>query len=353
MSVVKAGTPLMSDLRRMLPVWGIVVGTSVVCALGMSWVANARLAQAIAGEPDACDIAQVEFNAGRRHVDVIRSRVEKDRSADRTKLADSSLGAAKDDPAIAKAIAHLERALQICPARSDAHVEIATLRWYAGERAPALYHLGLYWLALDRRSDALDALTLAAAADPGAVEIQLAYALCLAELGRAEEALAIVGGREAELAKDTKNQLVLGRVFAKTGESERALAVLKPALKADPSDIYAVQALADLFMKEKKFREGADFLNEVGKGPLPFTAVGYHLTAIMAREAGDRPMALAALRETARLAPYNADIHWELSVEEYQNGNKSVARDRLRRALELDANKVLDNINRTGIDPRK
>ena len=172
------------------------------------------------------------------------------------------------------------------------------------------------------------------------------------KLDRREEALAIIAGRESEFAKGTKNQLVLGRVLARTGEFDRALAVLKPAVKADPSDIYAVQALSDIYMKEGKFREGADFLNEVGKGPLPFTAVGFHLTAIMARQAGDRVMALAALRETARLAPYNAEIHWDLAVEEYENGNKSVARDRLRRALELDANKILDNIKRTGIDPR-
>lgn len=343
---------LSQDLRRMAPVWLIVVGTAVAVVFLMRGIGERQLREAAYGNRSSCEYADVYTTAARQRLEKIRELAAQLRFQER-QLEKSSLGLLASNDQVAKAREELDRAIALCPNQPAAHSLQAVVEWYAGNEAAAYYHLATYLRKTGRTEEALIQFEMALGAAPNEARSLLGKALCFIDLGRQSEALELVAQHEDTLVKTAEGKLVVGRLLATTSETARAEVLLKEGLKESPTDISSIWALYGILVPQGRVREAADFIYSLGEGDVPTIAQTYHIAAGLYRDLGDLPREDAALRKAVSLFPNNAGLLFDLSVNLWKQGKKSEARDEVKQAMEYDIDFVMKQIEATGVDPRK
>ncbi|MBI1293096.1 tetratricopeptide repeat protein [bacterium] len=337
-----------ADARRMLPVIGMVVGTAVVSAVSIQWLAVSHLAAATAAHPDACRIAEMNRAVAENLMPDIRAEaLAKAKAASDPQ----ALGRMKGDERVARVIQELSRALELCPARDQLHDAIAVAYWYDGNVAMTHYHLGRGALLRKKPKEAVVQLTLAREADATS-DLPLIYlALARKESGDQDGAAALVRDNTPRFEKSADGLIVAGRIIADTGDSSRAIQLLQNGLLLRPSDEDGVGRLTDLGTRTNRFRETADFLLSLdsdGRRTVPSALAN---AASLYRRAGNLEGEEDALRRALRLFPNSAVLNFELAVNLSKTNRRSEARDYLRRAMEYSRPITMQLIRERGIDP--
>ena len=347
---------LMHDLRRMVPVWILVIGTALVIVLMVRVAGTWHLKRTAYGEENSCEFAELYVVRALQKLDDVRDLAAAARmetiQANPESLNRDTLGLLSDDPLFQGVKADLNRALEICPTRSQAHSTLALVDWYLGNATAAYTHLGNYHLLEDRRELALVAFRVATEESPSDLEALRGLALALLEMGRKQDALEVVEGHELTLSQSAQGKIALGRVYSATPQKSKAIEYLKGGLSELPADRQAILTLVNNYRQQGNIREGADFLMTLGKDKRTI-AESYHNAAILYRQLEDYESQAQALKKALELAPRNADLHFQLAVALYRLGRYSEARDRVQVASEHNLESVLRGIDRSGIDPRQ
>lgn len=351
-----SGTDLLADVKRMLPIWGMVVATAVIVVLSLRYAGVMHLKQAAYAQPNACDFARVHVAAALQRMDGIRESAATLRyeqiSGDPTALDRSALGILEQDKVATEAREKLMEALQLCPIDPDAHYKLSLLEWYLGNAGDAYRHLGDYHRLAEDLSSALLSYRMALEEAPEDVQVISGLALTLSQTGQAQEATGLVRQHEGALKLTAEGQLVLGRILLRSGNAAEAEAYLKQGLQSRPADRLAVLDLVQLLRDKTDSRAGAEFLMTFAGENRETVPEAYHAAAGLFRRVGNLEGEEEALRRTLKLAPRNADVHFQLAVNLYRQGKYSEARDQVNTAAQHNLDAVLRGVNRTGIDPR-
>jgi tetratricopeptide (TPR) repeat protein len=343
--------PLLADLRRMAPVWGIVAGTAVLATLGMRAAAEHHLRAALAASPNACAYAAVHVARGINLVDQMREQGGAV-ILESLKPGDPSLGVLRDRPVVAEARAAFRKAIALCPDLVEAHTQLALAEWYGGDLAACYLALARALVLQQRPAEAIINYRLALETAPDSIDALAGLSMALRRAGNRREALDLLLPRLEAVEAVPSGRAALGLALAANGEHRRALDPLRAALADSPADSDLIRALADSAIAVGEERSAADFLLQLAGPEGRLTAVGYHHAAILYGRLGDLQAEANALRNAVRLAPNNVGLRTSLAICLHRLGNTAAARDEIRRAMEIDIRYVLERIRESGVDPR-
>ncbi len=350
---MKHGTrpPFVQDLRRMAPVWAIVIVTAIVVAVTMREVGQAQLRQATALSRNACNYAEVLFNSAYQRMNSIRQMAGERRLEGET-LDEPALGILAGNDRLHWAIDRFQQAVRLCPTMREAHRSLAVLKWYDGDASGAYYHLASWQMSLDRLAEAQMHFELAREADPENREALMGLVECLLRQDRVQEARAQVAGHEEELRMTPQGTLLLGDLLWRERNIEQAEEYLREGLREYPVDRKAISSLFSIAQATGELRSTADFLLSLGEGRQRVATEAYDLAGALYMELGDYRAAEVAYRRALELFPNNVDILFSASVAQYKQGKYSEARDTVRLAIEHDIGRVMRRIEQSGVDPR-
>jgi tetratricopeptide (TPR) repeat protein len=342
--------PLSHDLKRMAPVWGIVVLTALVVVFGMRYISLNFLENALTANQSGCDYAALYVAAGRKKMEGIRIEQASLRSQ-QPDLKTPSLGIMKGDESLVPAKADFQRALELCAVNAEPHRYLATLEWYEGNASAAYYHLAELQRTEEGAEAAVDSLMMALDEDPDNEAALRALALTYRELGRLQDAVALVEGREEQMRHTPEGEIALGRIYLSAGRFDDAEKLLREGLQENPSDVPAMKDLHALFVRRSAQEEGAEFFLSLGSEERPTVGDAAHLAASLYRSVGNLEMEEKSLRRVLDYFPNNVSIMFDLARNLHEQKKMNAAADMLTAALEKNPTITMKRIEEAGFRP--
>jgi len=346
-----AAPRLADDLRRMAPVWIIVVATALAIALGIRYAGVAHLRRAASNDMQACNYSAVYTAAADQRLGGIRELAAAIRLNAR-RFDEPSLGSLAGNPTLATATEELRRAIELCPENAIAHRTLALVHWYEGNEADSYLSLAEFETRDGRPEEALDLLRTTREMLPGDPRVPAALMQALLRTQRFTEATSLLEKERALLLETSAGRLAAGVLLAGTGKDEEALALLRAALPENPTSREAIGALYNIALRQGTEVETADSFESIAADGRRVTTDIHTYAAALYRRKGDASGEEKALRNALALFPNSAVIHWDLTLALHRQGKVSAARDQANEALQHDASYVLGRIQATGVDPR-
>ena len=215
----------------------------------------------------------------------------------------------------------------------------------------AYAHLAYFFSDLGRVDEAIDTLRIALARGAANESIRRKLALALTRVGKSDDAWAVLSVDTD--SEDPETQSALGRVLARQGKPEQAMARFERALSIDPSFPTALMDSGILLLEHGQFGEAEPRLREAVERDA-FLAEAWNGLGVI--ESGRDPQAaVAAWRQAVQADPRLSDAWFNLGIMLERIGKPSEARDAFERCLPLvgpearrDVQQRLDQLRRAG-----
>lgn len=343
--------PILGDLRRMAPVWGIVCVTAIAAVFSMRAIGERHLRTAIESSSSACEYAQIYMSRG----SVLMERIRGDVAPvilENIRPGDPSLGALAGDPLLDDARVAYSRVRELCPVEVEAAMYLAVIEWYDGNETASYLHLGDYLLATGRLEEAIISYDVTMEHDPESIEARIGMTTALVDAGRIQDALEVVEDHRGPFTELAAGQFALGYLEASVGAPETAVEHLKAGLLEVPSETKAIRLLYRLAMGTEMAPDVARFLHQLDRTGKRTHIEGFHVASLLFSEVGNYEDAERALRKALALGPNQVVLHFDHAVALHRLGRRNAARDAIRRALEIDSSRVIAMIEESGVDPR-
>lgn len=331
--------PILDDLRRMAPVWGIVFLTASGTLFALRTQGARFLERGLYESKDTCVVAGVRARAGERLLARLAEVAAKDPKA------------AATAPEATTLREHFATAAALCPEYTYLHRDLAMLAAWGGDTAESHYQLGLYHRSQREPEAAKAEFALAAQAAPNRADAQFALAQLLAGDGATEEPLAILA-KFPELATRPDGQFVLAQIRLSEGRPKDSVEPIRKALAGMPSNYTVFELFRRIHDLAGEQLSGAEFLAELARKPNSLGLPMHHLAAIYFDSKGDPQRAEAEYREAVRLASNNVNILVPFAGILHRNGRFDEARDIYNRAIEVDVEAATMQRQQLGFDPR-
>jgi tetratricopeptide (TPR) repeat protein len=346
---------LREDIRRMLPVWIIVLASAVATLLVLRHTGTKFLREGLLRGGDACTVGEMHARAGerifRRLLEEAEARRRDALAKDPAAISRAMTGILKGDPRVRQARAHFEQGVRLCPTLAYLHRDLATLAEWDGDRARAHLHLGLASRAESDRDQARAEFTLAAAADPSLTEAQLALAESMLDDGDTDEARDLLASLPPAARETSRGAVVAGRIAITDRQYDAAATLLAEALRRDPTNADLNRQLGVALDNLRDWPRAGALYSEIARLPNAAGAQPYHRAGIYFLRAGKYAEAERELAQAARIAPRNVAIQYDYALSLWHQKKYAAARDAYRAAQEVDFEAVIRLKDRTGIDP--
>ena len=191
--------------------------------------------------------------------------------------------------------------------------------------------------ASNRATEALDLLRQHERLVPGDHHTLVEEGRCLADLGRLEEAEAVL--RRAARVRDAAAEYNLGTVLDRQGRSDEARAHYEQALAIDPFHARALNNLGVLWDRHGRSEDAIRTLGRAIEAD-PENADAYSNLGSAYIGARRLPDAIRVLRTAVALAPEAPDAHNNLGIALAQSGQLAAAEAEWQAALRLDPSHV-------------
>lgn len=341
----------------MLPVIGVVLATALIVILSLRFVGSWHLERAVLTGKSSSDYAEVYFVQGRKEVLKIREiaasvrleNIQKDPQA----LNTNSLGSIKDNETLAKGIQSIEKALEIDSSHQLSHHLMSMLQWYQGNESLSYFHLAEYYRLQNLDSQAITAYQMACQKDPKNSRALAGLTLTLLNLNRTDEAWELANSKEDLLTTSLPGKFAMGSLYNKKGQFDKAEPLLKDALSQGLMEPLVVRELSTVAGKTNRHQEIADFLMKVGQDSPRANTTLYHVAAIHYRNVNLYPQEEKALRHALETFPNSGLLHYELSINLYEQGKFEAAKTEFNIATQYDFDSVMKSMKKKGVDPRK
>ena len=351
MTVATPSATLREDILRMAPVWCVVSATALFALLGMRHFAEGHLRQAIVSTPDACAYAEVHLTRGRQLMAQLREQGGT-RILETLRPEEASLGILKDSPIVTEARQSFVTARNLCPSNVEVLSYLATIEWYAGDRATCYHYLAEYLVSQNRLEEAEVNFRIALDAEPDHAAALTGLAQALRRQGRTAEALDLLLPRADSLQETVDGRLALGLVFAARGESLRAWDLLGSVLDAFPGDSELMRVYTQVARTLGRQAEGAETLMAVDQAGRRLSPILFHHAAILYSDLADLPNEERALARALDLNPTNVALWVSYAIVLHRQNKGAAAQDAIRRASDIDRQYVLQRLADAGITNR-
>ena len=204
--------------------------------------------------------------------------------------------------------------------------------------------LGQYLERAGRSKEAADAFTLALQVAPTNVELKFRRAAALfaaRDFAAANEAAAAA---QQEHPDDLRFPRLRARALVETGAPARAVAVLEPVARANPTDNGIQFALADLYNDTGRFPDAERTLRQVvSREPANANALNY-LGYLLADHGQQLDEAIRLVKRALELEPENPSYQDSLGWAYFRQGNAAEAQKHLGPAADkLPKNSVIQD----------
>jgi tetratricopeptide (TPR) repeat protein len=215
-----------------------------------------------------------------------------------------------------------------------------------GSTSQLHFNLGVLHGRLDRFGDAVAEFSRAYERSPESADVRVALGLTYELRGRFDRALPFY--EEAIRLDPFEARLYhhAARAAFSAGRLAEAAANYQAVLDLAPRDLEAITGLIRVWISERRFRHAEEFLAEKLR-QLNDPPQLYVLLGLVYREADEATEALRAFERAVALDADYAQGHFHLAAQLDQLGRKELARQALRRTLELDAHHA-DALNYLG-----
>lgn len=211
-----------------------------------------------------------------------------------------------------------------------------------------LFGIGRAWMALDRPKEAAERFEEVRRRAPEAGAVRYPLAQALLELGRREEAKALLAGSGSgavtfpdpvadeirELAVTAAALVARGGEALMAGRQQEAEQLYRKAVEADPSNVEARRNLALTLTREGRGAEALAVL-EAARRRAPGNALVVFDLANARLAVGELDAAIADFQRAIEAAPDLEAAHFNLANALMQGQRWSQAQEHLRRTLEL------------------
>lgn len=325
---------LADDLRRILPLWSVLLIAAVAVLIGLGKSGSRVLVHLAYTSPNAQELAQVYRADGMRGWRKCLDRVYSLRGA-QPRL-ETAAGALRGDATLKKAESDLLKAQSLFPHLEDVSGLLADLALWDGRPAQSYAWLGDQAARKKEWEIALAQYQAAHRMGENTAQVQEGRMEALLRLKRLDEASSVA------LTLQNAPDVITNRYFrllaelhgaqGKLAEQEQALLT---AIERDPMDDLAVKTLGDLYSGSRRKTQTFDFyeqaLRQITNDPNL-----WHRQALIARELEKTDEAIRCYRQALKLMPNSFILHLELGQYYLQLGRKQSAQPHLRRAMEIN-----------------
>jgi tetratricopeptide (TPR) repeat protein len=205
--------------------------------------------------------------------------------------------------------------------------------------AEAFYNLGTALKQQDDFAGAEQALLEAVRLEPDLPEAHFTLGVVFWQTRRPEEAAAQFRAALAQKPAYAEAHYMLGTVLRQMGQHEQAMAEFRATLAADPESAEAWLSIGQLLQREHDTSGSAQAFAEADrlrKKKADAQAATFAVSTGMQKlAAGDVAAAITSLRDAVRLAPDNAQAHFQLARALERTGNAAEAREQYDEARRL------------------
>lgn len=346
---------LREDIRRMLPVWIIVLASAVATLLVLRHTGKKFLREGLLRGGDACAVGEMHARAGERIFRGLQEDAEarrKDALAKDPKAVSRALtGILAGDPRVREARAHFEESVRLCPTLAYLHRDLSALAEWDGDRARAHLHLGLASRAEGDRDQARAEFALAVAADPELADAQLALAESMLDDGDTDEARDLLAALPQDARETSRGAVVAGRIAITDLQYDAAATLLAEALRRDPTNADLNRQLGVALDNLRDWPRAGALYAEIARLPNAAGAQPYHRAGIYFLRAAKHAEAEREFAQAVRIAPRNVAIQFDYALSLWHQKKFAAARDAYRAAQEVDIEATIRLKDSTGIDP--
>lgn len=324
---------LILDLRKMLPVWLIML-TLVIGAL-FAIRANAvhYLEAGIIEQSHAPSVAEVTYLAG---VHTWRQVVKKVETSAKQGDFIGKPGELSGDPLVEKALEQFSKTLEIFPLVPDTHTKLAQLEYWNGNEAQAYFHLAKEALLQNNLQRAEYNLSHAILLEPENQEFQLSLASNFARQYRWDKAKEISESLTMDVEKSAEALQLLARIRLAEGDKNGALELTEKALKVNPSLAESYEIYLSIVFDRDDLLERLAFLEENLKGSTFNSPTIYHQIGLLYIEKESYEDALRLYEQVVLMVPQNVRILVEKAFILAKLNRQAEARLLLERALSIN-----------------
>lgn len=155
-------------------------------------------------------------------------------------------------------------------------------------------------------------------------------------LGRYEEAVKCLQGREAGLGPDVRYRLLLGSAQALAGDLPASVQSLQTAVRLAPREPEAYYRLSMVFMAGFRDREAEDTL-KAGLAEVPHSSLLWNGLATLYEIVGRHSLAIDCLQRSLNIQPSQADTWGKLGELYTQSGEFDKAQQAFQKAIQQGA----------------
>jgi len=322
-----------SDLKRIVPVWLVllVVALVVIWLFGKcgSWVL-ARLAYT---SPVAYEVAQVYRADGTEGWQKCLLRVDSLREPG--KRLDSAVGVLKDDPVLEKAREDLLRSWDMFKGFEDVPGMLAQLALWDGDVAESYAWRGMEASARKNWDEALMTFTVAAGMGETTAQVEEGRLEALVRLGRWDAATSTALALQDKEFITSRYYHLVADIHFQQGDADGMEAALRKAIELNPLDTRAVERLADVFVFRGRLQEADELYQGISRN-VTNNAELYHRHALLAIRRNRLEEAAGLYRKAIKLEPNIYVLHYELAQLYLKMGKPTRAQPHLNRAFELN-----------------
>ncbi len=325
--------PLLSDLKRIIPVWLVLVAGT----LGVLWLMNTSGARPLVHlaytSPSAWDLAQVYredgTNGWRRCLELLNQR-----RGSQVRL-DSAVGILKGNAVLEKARQDLLRSREFMDTFEDVPGMLADLALWEGNVGLSYAWRGDHAAFSNRWEQALAAYDIAYATGEKTAQVKEGRLESLVRLGRWDEATSFTLRLNSEGFESCRYYRQVAEICRKKGDARGEEAALRKALEFSPYDLRAMTDLATLLMRQKRTEEA---YNLCAKATSHYrgSAGLWHQQAMLAKELNRPEEAIRCYKLALKLQPNTFVLHYELAQYYLKLGRTHEAQPPLTRAFELN-----------------
>jgi tetratricopeptide (TPR) repeat protein len=191
--------------------------------------------------------------------------------------------------------------------------------------------LATVFTALGRKDDALAQWRAALEIDPASTDALDGLATLLTDGGNPLAAVELLKPAQ----RDEDLNLDLARAYGQAGMLDEAAATVQDALAANPASLRLTNALATVYVKQRRFQDAVKVLHDfVERHPEDRAAQVLYLKALVLD--GDLDEARPLGQRLLAAMPHDFDALLQNGLLERQAGEYAAARDHLRAALAID-----------------
>jgi len=332
--------PISVSLKKMLPIWGILMLVVFISLLTIRFRAVQFLEAGVYQQEQVSAIANIHYHAGEKiWLELAEGAV--DIQSDELS---GKLGEFSDSQRLEEAKELFQESLKVYPELKGPHRKLAQLEYWDGNEAEAYYHLGHEFLLDKKSTKAIIHFGTAYDLEPDNLKYLVQFGNALAAQGRWDEVQEIVETAPEGILESTDGVALVARNHLVNRRFNKGLALLDKLIEMDAGNERSIDLFINAYQDRNDDAEKLKYLLDQMIEASAVSARSYHRLAVDLTRSENYDSALKAINQALNLQPNNALLLVDKALILKQLGRDFEAQRTYDRALEINFDFVTELI---------